>query len=140
MLKRLDRAATMMCDGVDPDNVDAYNNENGLNLTIADAVSYVSFLSDAAHVFIGLKNAGDIIPFVLDKVQWQVNEQCIEYRECSTFRPFITAGKPVFHIEYPASAPTINDTTKAQFCNDSRETGFSTILKKIALDNWIEAC
>jgi endo-alpha-1,4-polygalactosaminidase (GH114 family) len=143
MLKRLDLAASMMCDGVDPDNVDAYNNVNGLNLTTADAVSYVSFLSDAAHarnLSIGLKNAGDIIPFVLDKVQWQVNEQCVKYREYSTFRPFIAAGKPVFHIEYPNSAPTINATTKAQFCNDSRETGFSTVLKKIALDNWIEAC
>lgn len=143
MLRRLDRAASMMCDGVDPDNTDAYNNENGLNLTMGDAVSYVSFLADAAHarnLSIGLKNSGDIVPFVLDKVQWQVNEQCVEYKECSTFRPFIAAGKPVFHIEYPSSAPTINATTKAQYCNDSRETGFSTILKKVSLDGWIDAC
>lgn len=143
MLKRLDLAASMTCDGVDPDNTDAYNNENGLNLTINDAVSYISFLADAAHarnLSIGLKNSGDLVPFVLDKVQWQVNEQCVENKECNTFRPFITAGKPVFHIEYPSLAPTINATTKAQLCNDSRETGFSTILKKIGLDSWIDAC
>jgi hypothetical protein len=143
MLKRLDLAASITCDGVDPDNTDAYNNENGLNLTIDDAVSYVSFLAEAAHarnLSIGLKNSGDLVTFVLDKVKWQVNEQCVEYKECSTFRPFIAANKPVFHIEYPSLAPTINATTKAQLCNNSRETGFSTILKKVGLDSWIDAC
>jgi hypothetical protein len=143
MLKRLDLAANMTCDGVDPDNTDAYNNENGLNLTTADAVSYVTFLADAAHarnLSIGLKNSGDLVPFVIDKVQWQVNEECVAFKECGTFRAFIAAGKPVFHIEYPDSAPTIDATTKAQLCNDSRETGFSTILKKINLDSWIDAC
>lgn len=143
MLKRLDRAASMGCDGVDPDNVDAYNNANGLNLTLAYAVSYVSFLSGAAHarnLSIGLKNAGELIHHVLDKVQWEVNEQCVKYRGCSTFQPFITAGKQVFHIEYPNSAPNINVTTKEQFCDGSRETGFSTILKDVGLDNWLEVC
>lgn len=38
MLARLDRAQTLGCDGVDPDNVDAYNNDNGLNLTENDAI------------------------------------------------------------------------------------------------------
>jgi hypothetical protein len=143
MLKRLNRAASTLCEGVDPENVDAHNNANGLNLTVADAVSYVSFLADAAHarnLSIGLKNAGELIHHVLDKVQWEVNEQCVKYRECSTFQPFITAGKPVFYIEYSNSAPNINVTTRTQFCNDSREAGFSTILKDIGLDNWLEAC
>ncbi|PMD48385.1 glycoside hydrolase family 114 protein [Hyaloscypha variabilis F] len=143
MLKRLDREASMMRDGVDTDNTDAYNNENGLNLTMEDAVSYVTFLAEAAHArnpSIGLENSRNIVPSVLDEVQWQFNEQCVVYREFSTFRPFIAAGKPVFHIEYPSSAPTINATTKAQYCNNSRETGFSTILKKVSLDGWIDAC
>jgi endo-alpha-1,4-polygalactosaminidase (GH114 family) len=100
-------------------------------------------LAEAAHArnpSIGLENSRDIVPSILDEVQWQFNEQCVVYREFSTFRTFIAAGKPVFHIEYPSSAPTINATTKAQYCNNSRETGSSTILKKVSLDGWIDAC
>jgi len=60
MLKRVERGTSSMCDGLDPDNNDAFNNANGLNLTLDDAVSYVSFLSDAARgqsLSTGLKNS-----------------------------------------------------------------------------------
>ncbi|KAL8784318.1 MAG: hypothetical protein Q9213_004027, partial [Squamulea squamosa] len=62
MLERLDLAAKKGCDGVDPDNVDAYNNDNGLGLTTKDAEDFVNFLANEAHnrnLSIGLKNAGD---------------------------------------------------------------------------------
>jgi hypothetical protein len=35
MSSRLDMAQQKGCDGVDPDNIDAYGNENGLGLTEA---------------------------------------------------------------------------------------------------------
>ena len=66
------------CDGVDPDNIDAYDNDNGLGLAQADAVNYVSFLADAAHarnLSIGLKNGGAILGQVIGKMQWSINEQ-----------------------------------------------------------------
>jgi hypothetical protein len=49
MLSGLDLAASKGCDGVDPDNVDGYDNDTGLGLTTNDGVSYLEFLSDAAH-------------------------------------------------------------------------------------------
>jgi hypothetical protein len=52
---------------------------------------------------IGLKNAGEILNQTLPMMQWQVNEQSVEYRECETFQPFIKANNPVIQIEYPAS-------------------------------------
>jgi hypothetical protein len=82
MLARLDLAVAKGCDGVDPDNVDGYDNDNGLGLTQADAVAYVKFLAEAAHargLSIGLKNAGDIVPDVIDQTEWSVQEQCIQY-------------------------------------------------------------
>lgn len=99
MEARMDLAVQKGCDAIDPDNVDGYNNDNGLGLTEQDSVDYISFLAQAAHkrnLAIGLKNAGDIIPDVLDVVQFSVNEQCLQYNECDTFRPFIDEGKPVF--------------------------------------------
>lgn len=143
MTARLQLAKSKGCDGVDPDNVDAYNNKNGLGLTKADAVDYVTFLANGATALgmsVGLKNAGEIINNVLPLMQWSVNEQCEQYDECDTFQPFIENGKPVFHIEYPDSAPNVTPAQKATYCDDKTVAGFSTILKDMDLSDWIDAC
>ena len=143
MLDRLDLAITKGCDGVDPDNVDGYDNDNGLGLTEADAISYVNFLADAAHgrnLSLGLKNAGAIVPSVISKVEWSVNEQCAEHKECDLFQPFIAAGKPVFHIEYPKQGPQAAVSVKTSLCSSPSSEGFSTILKNMNLDDWYEQC
>lgn len=93
----------------------------------------------------GLKNAGDIIPYVLPVVHFSVNEQCVENSECSTFHAFINASKPVFHIEYPAGAGAdLKAETVQQFCRNEGKAqgsdGFSTVLKKMNLDGWVEYC
>lgn len=93
----------------------------------------------------GLKNAGDIIPSVLPVVDFSVNEQCIEYGECETFHAFIDAGKPVFHIEYPAGGgENLKVETVKKYCGDEGDgkssEGFSTVLKKMELDGWVEYC
>ncbi|KAJ5196296.1 hypothetical protein N7449_006775 [Penicillium cf. viridicatum] len=103
MSSRLDMAQQKGCDGVDPDNIDAYGNENGLGLMEADSVDFLTFLASESHsrgMSIGLKNGGDIIGSVIDKMQWSVNEQCAEYDECETYAAFTEINKPVFHIEY----------------------------------------
>lgn len=73
-----------------------------------DAVDYLTFLAIGAHslgMAVGLKNAGEIVNQTLLMLQWQVNEQCVEFGECETFQPFIKANKPVFHVEYLAAGP-----------------------------------
>ena len=64
----------------------------------------------------GLKNAGTIIPDVLDKVQFSVNEQCELYNECDVFAAFIEDGKPVYHIEYPDGAPDVTASAIREVC------------------------
>jgi endo-alpha-1,4-polygalactosaminidase (GH114 family) len=143
MTARLQLAQSKGCDGVDPDNVDAYNNDNGLGLTTADAIDYVTFLANGAaalNMSVGLKNAEEIIGDVLPLMQWSVNEQCEVYTECDQFQPFIAAGKPVFHIEYPDSAPDVTAAQKAKICGDKTAAGFSTVLKDMDLSKWIDAC
>jgi hypothetical protein len=100
----------------------------------------VEFLASTAATLglaVGLKNAGDIIPSVVDVVQFSVNEQCAAYKECSTFAPFVQAGKPVFHIEYPDQDPKISTKTA---CNATGTAGFSTVIKKLSLNGWVEYC
>jgi uncharacterized protein (TIGR01370 family) len=145
---RLDLAKQKNCDGVDPDNVDGYNNDNGLDLTQADSIDYIHFFADAAQqrgLSIGLKNSAEIVVSVIDAMQWSVNEQCIEFNECDSFKPFITQGKPVFHVEYPKGDNTNNNmpvsgSTSKEVCDASQASGFSTIIKNIDLDGWTEPC
>lgn len=143
MSARIALAESKGCDGVDPDNIDAYDNSNGLDLTTSDAVDYLSFLSTEAHgrnLSIGLKNGGTIVNQTIGIMQWEVNEQCVQYNECDIFQPFIQAGKPVFHIEYPKSAPQVSQATRQSDCNDASAQGFSTVLKNMGLDDWVETC
>jgi hypothetical protein len=149
MKARMDMAVGKGCDGIDPDNVDAYDNSGGgLGLTQADSINYVNFLATEAHarnLSIGLKNAGAIVPDVIDKMQWSVNEQCAQYNECDTYAVFPGQDKPVFHIEYPKGATTNNGnmvttSQKNSACTFANSGNFSTILKNMDLDNWIQTC
>jgi len=140
MTSRIELAKTKGCDGVDPDNVDGYANTNGISLTEDSAVDYMTFLADAAHsrgMSIGLKNAAGLVEKLLPIMEFHVNEQCVQYGECQKFQPFIDAGKPVFHIEYPDGAPNVAADVKAKDCG---VTGFSSVMKKINLDSWIDSC
>jgi hypothetical protein len=98
---------------------------------------------------LGLKNSGSIISAVLPLVDFSVNEQCVEYNECNKFATFVTAGKPVFHIEYPAGDSDLqqgvesngfSEDTRKKYCSGDGTTGFSTIMKKTELDGWVEYC
>ncbi|KAH7143659.1 glycoside hydrolase superfamily [Dactylonectria macrodidyma] len=148
MQKRIEFAADRGCDAIDPDNVDGFQNDNGLNLTAADAVDFVKFLAETAASYsmsTGLKNAGDIIEDVLDYVHFSVNEQCVEYSECETFAAFIEADKPVFNIEYPAGTPgdveaSVIEEICSQSGNSTGTEGFSTVIKNMDLDGWVEYC
>jgi len=139
MQQRIELAKNKSCDGLDPDNIDAYNNNNGFGLTQDDALNYFQFLANEGHsrgMAVGLKNAAALVTNVTDLADWEVNEECIEYEECAYYQPFIAAGKPVFHIEYTNNT----DVGDLQAVCQESPTNFSTLLKNIQLDEWYEAC
>ncbi|KAL4882773.1 glycoside hydrolase superfamily [Aspergillus karnatakaensis] len=147
MVARLDVAVAKGCDGVDPDNVDGYDNENGLDLTEDDTVDYMNWMSGEARkrgLSIGLKNAGAVISRVIGGMQWSVNEQCAQYDECDVYAAFVKGDKPVFHIEYPKGDEVNNEVEVGErlvreAC-DFGENGFSTLIKNMDLDNWVQNC
>ncbi|KAL5117247.1 hypothetical protein ACEQ8H_004806 [Pleosporales sp. CAS-2024a] len=152
MKKRIEMAQGRGCDGIDPDNIDGYENNNGLGLTTNDSIHYMQYLSSVArplNLTLGLKNGGKIISAVLPLVDFSVNEQCVQYSECDSFHAFIDAGKPVFHIEYPDGNGNMaqntdlhgfNQDTQNKFCDAKGSSGFSTVLKKMNLDGWVQYC
>jgi len=145
MAKRIQTAADKGCSGVDPDNVDGYQNNSGFDMTEDDAVDYVTFLAETAHaagLAFGLKNAGDIVERVVDLAEWAVNEECAEWDECDSWAPFIDAGKPVFHVEYTEDddATSVSASKLKKACSAGGNSGFSSIIKHMSLDDWIIYC
>jgi hypothetical protein len=139
MSKRLDRAKTMGCDGVDPDNVDGWTNDTGFGLGAADQIDFNRFLAREAHkrgLVIGLKNDVDQVGALVGDFDFAVNESCFEFDECDKVLPFVRAGKSVLNVEYG------NVTThKRTVCPKANADGFFSILSaKNAMDGTYTRC
>ncbi|WP_433212668.1 endo alpha-1,4 polygalactosaminidase [Dactylosporangium sp. CS-047395] len=119
-------------DAVDPDNMDGYSNDSGFPLTAADQLTFNRRVADLAHslgLAVGLKNDLDQVKALQPAFDFAVNESCRQYAECGQLTPFITAGKPVFHVEYSAAQ-----------CPTPATLRFSNIRKRVNLDAYRAAC
>lgn len=137
MLARLDLAVEKGCDGVEPDNVDGYTNNTGFSLTSDHQLAFNRFLANAAHergLSIGLKNDLDQIPELVEYFDFAVNEQCFEYNECDTLKPFIDANKAVLTAEYQEKYKT-EPSVREAMCTAADELQFSTVILPLALDD-----
>ncbi len=135
MEARLDLAVQKGCDGVEPDNVDAYTNRSGFPLTAEDQLRYNRWLARAAHqrgLSVGLKNDLDQIPALVGEFDWTLNEECFTYEECDKLLPFVQAGKAVFGVEY--------ELDPEEFCPEANRLGFSFMKKHWELDAWRIPC
>jgi hypothetical protein len=135
MRARMEQAAQKGCDGVDPDNVDGYSNNTGFALSYNDQLAYNIALAEAAHelgLAIGLKNDLDQIKDLVNYFDFAVNEECFQYAECNTLKPFVDAGKAVFGIEY--------NLANSSFCPQANRMNFDFLKKNLSLDAWRESC
>lgn len=135
METRMDIAVQKGCDAVDPDNVDGYTNNTGFPLTYADQLAYNILLAESAHergLAVGLKNDLNQIADLVGYFDFAINEQCFYYNECDLLLPFINKNKAVFGIEY--------ELTADEFCADSIDYGFSTLLMDYDLDGGRYSC
>jgi hypothetical protein len=139
---RLDMAVAKGCDAVEPDNVDAYDNESGFDLTEADQLEFNRFLADAAHargLSVGLKNALGLVEALEPSFDWALNEECVAYEECESLAPFIAAGKAALHVEY-VEEESQGEALRDEVCADPTVAGFSTLIKTPDLLVWGLSC
>ncbi|MEU8888470.1 endo alpha-1,4 polygalactosaminidase [Streptomyces sp. NPDC048442] len=135
MERRFDMCRSKGFDAVEPDLMDAYLNKTGFPLSAAHQLAYNRMLSSLAHargLAVGLKNDLPQIPELVRNFDFAVNEQCAEFDECAALRPFVTAGKAVFHVEY--------ELPNGEFCAQSRRLGLSSMRKNLELDPWRRPC
>jgi hypothetical protein len=138
MLARLDLCKAKGFDAVEPDNMDIHGNETGFPITYQDQLRYVLWLADEAHrrgMAIGIKNAADQLPDLIDHFDFAILEDYFFYGLEEQMLPLIKAGKPVFAAEY--------DDTGVDFaaaCRKGRELGFSVIQKHRILTSYRAVC
>ena len=100
-----------------------------------DQLAYNIALAQEAHklgLSISLNNDLDQIQDLVAYFDFAVNEECFQYGECNLLKPFISAGKPVFGIEYNLST--------ASFCPQANALNMDFLKKNLSLDAARTAC
>jgi hypothetical protein len=93
-------------DGVEWDNVEAYNQATGFAITADDQLRFNRWLAQATHdvgLRVALKNDRDQVTLLAPAFDYAVDEECQQYDECARLQPFVTAHKAVFDVEYVAA-------------------------------------
>ncbi len=135
MKARLDLAVSKGCDGVEPDNVDAYVNNSGFSISYEDQLYYNRWIAQEAHrrgLSVGLKNDIEQVGDLVGDFDWAINEQCFQYMECDVYEAFVQRDKAVFGVEYKGD-PVV-------FCPAANAAGYSWLKKHVELDEWRIGC
>ncbi len=135
MTARMDLAVQKGCDAVDSDNMDGYTNNSGFPISYAQQLAYNKMIAAEAHkrgMSIGLKNDLLQIKDLADTYDFAINEQCLEYSECSYMKPFIDRQKAVFAISYSGSQSSV--------CSQTNPLDFDMLLKNYSLDSYRVTC
>ena len=124
-------------DAVEPDNMDGYENDTGFPLTAADQLAYDTWIAQEVHslgMTVFQKNDPDQAAQLEPYFDGVIDEQCNEYSECSSYRSYLGAGKPVLNAEYEASLDP-------SFCASDQAAGIMGALYATALDGSVyEPC
>ena len=140
---RLDMCQAKGFDMVELDNVDGYLNRSGFPLKGADQLFYNATLANDSRergMSVLQKNDNEQIPKLLPYFDGALNEQCNQYKECTTKQngkfgldQYIDAGKPVFQAEYKLKT--------GQFCAADNANNFNGVRFALNLkDKLFEPC
>ena len=117
-------------DAVEPDNIDGYENDTGFPITARQQLRYDEWVANEVHS-LGLavlqKNDPEQARALEPYFDGVLDEQCNQYQECSSFKPYLTVGKPVLNAEYRRSL-------YPGFCSADERLGIMGALYDLALD------
>jgi len=90
-------------DAVEPDNIEAFSNRSGFEISPAQQLTYNEWIANEVHA-LGMavlqKNDGEQSAQLQPYFDGALSEQCNQYEECGDFQPYLAAGKPVLNAEY----------------------------------------
>ncbi|GBD18972.1 hypothetical protein HRbin27_01473 [bacterium HR27] len=135
---RLDLCRAKGFDGVDPDNMNGFQNDTGFPLTQTDQLRFNRWLAAEAHargLAIGLKNDAEQARLLVGDFDWILVESCSAQGWCDLTAPFRQARKPILALEYVEDG-----MTKSRLCTVAQQYGLSAQIKRRQLDAWSQPC
>lgn len=138
MQKRFQMCKDKGFDALEPDNIDAYTNDNGFGLTSADQLNFNKWVASEVHklgLSIGLKNDPDQATDLEPSFDWALTEDCFLEGWCPQFEVFTKKGKAVFQTEYTDTGIDFNAA-----CTYAKSKNFTAVLKHRDLDAYRKTC
>jgi hypothetical protein len=140
MTARLQMCKAKHFDGVDPDNMDGYQNNTGFkDITYAKQLAYDTWVATEAHA-LGLtadeKGDNGQVADLSKVFDYAVTEQCFVQGWCNEFAVYTARNALVIDVEY--NVPQARFTSKA--CADVAKYDENAILKHLGLNAWIVTC
>ncbi len=135
MTSRMDLCKQKGFDGVDPDNLDAFQQDTGFRVRDEDQRKYNIFIATQAHnrgLAVGLKNDFDHVRDLEQYFDFAITEECFQNDECDVLVQFLEHNKPVFDVEYTLEL--------VRFCDKARILGIDAMKKRKELDGWKSDC
>ncbi len=136
---RLDLCKRKGFDGVDPDNLDGYENRTGFRLTYAEQLAYDTWVARAAHTR-GLtadqKGDNDQVKDLVKVYDFAVVEQCYAQGWCDRFAVYTSSNRLVVDVEYKISPRRF----KQDACPHTARYEETAILKRLELTAWLVTC
>ena len=90
-------------DAVEPDNIEASSNRSGFPITPQQQLTFNEWVAAEVHslgMAVLQKNDGGQASQLEPFFDGALTEQCNQYSECASYRPYLEAGKPVINAEY----------------------------------------
>lgn len=138
MQARLDLAVSKRCDGVEPDNMEAYANNSGFPLDASTQADFNLFIANAAHargLTVALKNDIQQLDVLGSSFDFAVNEECHQLNECNAYSAFLASGKPVFNAEYASNYVQNTGGARDLLCQTAKAEKIRTLVLPLALDD-----
>lgn len=139
MSHRLDICRRKGFDGVDPDNLDGYQNDTGFPLTYRDQITYDTWIASAAHAR-GLtadqKGDNGQVKDLVKVFDFAVVEQCYTQGWCKQFDVYTGSNRLVVDVEYYHDQQRFLGGN----CAEAHRNHDFAILKRLQLTAWRLTC
>ncbi len=139
MAHRLDLCKKKGFDGVDPDNLDGYQNNTGFPLTYREQLTYDSWVAKAAHdrgLTAAQKGDDGQVSDLVKVFDFAVVEQCFAQGWCKKFNRYTDDNRLVVDVEYYKNETRFQQKN----CPEARQNHDTAILKRLQLTAWILTC
>jgi hypothetical protein len=139
MTARLQMCKAKHFDGVDPDNMDGFENRTGFKISYKQQLAYNTWVAQEAHT-LGLtadeKGDNDQVKDMAKVFDFAVTEECWKQGWCDEFAVYTARNALVIDVEY--NVPPATFTSKA--CADTAKYNENAMLKHLNLNAWIVTC